>query len=117
MLRGVIASLGEQQYTVTRSQAGSYVAGRHMPGSSATIWIRAAVQPASGRMLQSLPEGQRGNETVLVFTETPLKTRTPTTEPDRLSIAGEFWVCVRVEPWVGFGGAHSRAYFQREAQP
>lgn len=117
MLRGAIASLGAKPYQVTRQLAGSWSAGVYTPGATATIDIVANVHPAGGRSLQSLPEGQRGNETRLVVTTSELRTRTPTTEPDRITLDGELWTCVRVEHFTGLGGEHWRAFFQREAQP
>lgn len=114
MLRGVIASLQTGTYTVTRQRAGAHVKGRYTPGATSAVQIVASIQPVTGRTLQDLPEGQRGEETRVVFTETEIRSRAPGVEPDRITIDGESWTCIRSERWQGLGGTHWRAYFQRD---
>lgn len=113
-LRGVIASLQTGTYTVTRRAAGAYVDGRYQPGATSTVEIVASVQPVTGRTLQDLPEGQRGEETRVVYTETEIRSHGPGIEPDRITLDGETWICIRSERWQGLGGTHWRAYFQRD---
>jgi len=77
----------------------------------------ASVQPVDGATLQDLPEGQRTDELRLIFTTTALKARTPTTEPDVVTIDGEPWIIIRAKRWRAFGGAHTEAYAARTEAP
>lgn len=57
----------------TRRTAGSYNDdGEFVEGASATITIRAAIQPASGRQLMDLPEGIRTEARWLLWSRTDL---------------------------------------------
>lgn len=87
-------------YTRTRTTAGTYSAGRYSAGSTATASIRASVQPLTGRDLMVLPEGRRGDATVAVYTTTELRVTSPAGAADKLTIDGETWEIIHVEPWV-----------------
>jgi hypothetical protein len=117
-LRGVIESLSTGTYEVRRTVAGTYdLNGRYTTGAPTTIQITASVQPDSGRTLQDLPEGQRGDEIRKIHTRTELVTRAPGREPDLVTIDGETWYCIRVQRWQAFGDVHWKAYVARQAKP
>lgn len=117
-LRSVIGVFATGNYQVTRRAAGTMLFGRYLPGSAITIDISASVQPVTGRQLRTLPEGQSASETRVIYTTTELKTRTPTTEPDRIRINGEAWDVINVEVWDGNSGSpHYVAMAARQAIP
>lgn len=113
-LTGVISRFKTGTYTVTRTAAGTRTLGRYTPGAPSTFSIVASIQPVTGRDLQTLPEGQRAEETRVVYTTTELRTRTATVEPDTLSIDSETWAVTKVERWQAFGGTHYRAMVARQ---
>jgi len=117
MLTGVIGALGFKTgtYTVTRTAAGTRTLGRYTAGAASTFSIEASVQPVTGRDLQAMPEGQRAEETKVVYTTTELRTRTPAGEPDTIAIDSETWAVTKVERWDAFGDTHYRAYVARQA--
>lgn len=45
-----------------------------------------------------------------VYTTSELRTRTPTSAPDTITIDGEIWTCTAVERW----GSYYRAVVARE---
>lgn len=118
-LRGAIGSLSTGVYTVTRTAPGTYDAnGKFVAGATSTLaGVVATVQPVSGRQLRDVPEGQRGDELRVIYTETELWPRTPSQAGDRITLDGEAWVIVRAERWQGLGGVHWRAYAARQVTP
>lgn len=116
-LEDVIDRFATGTYPVTRTSAGAYVEGRYTPGSTTTFNVVASIQPLSGRDLQTLPEGQHASETRAVYTKTELQTRTPSSEPDRLTINGESWEVWQSFRWEAFGGAYYKAFISRAVTP
>jgi hypothetical protein len=116
VLRSVIASLNPGTYTVKRRAAGTYTQGRYTAGAQTTLSIVADVQPVTGRELRDLPEGQRGDETKLVITETELRVRQPSSESDLVTIGGEDYRVVKVERWESFGDVHFECLVVRESK-
>ncbi len=119
-LRGAIASLTQGgPYTATRTtDGGGYDAdGLAIAGSASTFSVAGSLQPVSGRELRDLPEGQRGDETRVIYTLTELRTRTSTHRPDVLAIDGEPWTVIKVERFDAFGDTHYRAYVSRTSKP
>lgn len=112
-LNGVIASLSTGVYTVTRTTAVPRQLGRSQPGVESTFTVTASIQPAAGRQLQDLPEGQRGDETISVFTDVELRTRAPSGAPDIIAYRGEPWAVVTVRVCEGFGETHYECLAQR----
>jgi hypothetical protein len=100
----VIDSLKTGSYTVTRTAAGSHVAGRFVPGSDSTFSIDAVVQPVRGHELMTLPESRHGEEIKAVFTVTELLLK------DKLAIGDDSFEVFRSEKWEAFGDTHWRAY-------
>lgn len=118
-LVGVIASFATGTYTVSRPATGSYVDGRWQAGAPSTFDITASIQPARGRELAILGEGQHGPEIRVCYTTSDLRA-TPG-GCDVVTIDGERWNVVRVERWQAFGGDasgnHWRAYLARNERP
>lgn len=116
-MRGAIASLATGTYTVTRVSAGTYTQGRHTPGAPTAFVIVASIQPATGRELRDLPEGQRGDEVIAIYTTTEIRTREPGGEPDVITYGGEPWTVIRVKRWESFGAVHFEALAARAPSP
>jgi hypothetical protein len=116
-INDAIATFATGTYTVTRTGAGSYSGGILSAGSTSSFSIVASVQPLSGRDLQVLPEGQRTDETRVLYTTTQLLTRTATQAPDSISIDGSTYEVFKVEDWTYIGVTHYRAYVSRKDRP
>lgn len=110
---GAIGSFATGTYTLVRSSVGTYTRGRYGAGASVSSTITACVQPITGRDLQALPEGQRADETRVIYTTTELRTRHPSSDPDRVIIDSEAWEVFRVQRWEAFGTTHFRAFASR----
>lgn len=107
-----INALASGTYTVTRYGAGSYSNGGATLGSSSTFTIRASVQPATGRELQRLPEGERVRDWLAIWTPTLLRTQEGSSAPDRISIDGYTYEVAIVDDWMSEGG-YCKAIAQR----
>jgi hypothetical protein len=128
-LADVIADLGAATYQVTRTAVGGRVNGRYAPGASTTFSIVAGIEAGSGRDLQDLPEGRRGDEVVTIFTATPLIAIRPGVDPDVIRYlgddpdlialvgAGEPWTVIKSAVLTGLDGAHCEAMACRAPSP
>jgi hypothetical protein len=123
-LNGTIASLGTGTYAVTRTIAGIRVNGRYPHGTATTFPIDAGIESVSGRELQDLPEGQRGDEVIRIFTATPLLGVRPGFEADRIAYQppgyetpGEPWTVIGAEVLEGFGEVHYEVLACRAPSP
>lgn len=105
------AADADDEIAVELSSAGTGTLSLVKPAS--TFSIIASVQPVAGRELQMLPEGEHGDEALLVITETELRTRRSGNDPDRISIDGELWRVVHVETWRSFGAVHYETFVRR----
>jgi hypothetical protein len=118
-----IASLATGTYTVTRTAAGASTNGRYTPGAETTFPIVAGIEPVTGRELRDMPEGQRGDEVIMIFTTTRLRTRQEG-EPDRIaydppgsSVVGDLWTVTKVDVLEGFGEVHYEVQACRAPNP
>jgi hypothetical protein len=108
-LSGVISSLASGTYTVTRYGAGSYTNGRWADGATSSFTIKAliypAVRPFAGREVEHLPEGQRSQEAIEIFTSTALRTGEGAggVGADVVSYNGKSFFIESVEYWNGTG--------------
>lgn len=117
-----IDSLATGTYTVTRRAAGTWVNGVYTPNPiTTTFTIRAVVQPAfnlnrviGGADMRHLDEGQFIWDTQVLYTQTPLVTRTTTNDPDIITIDGDDWTAFRVEKWDLAGQVHYRVIMSRK---
>lgn len=118
-LNGIIATdhLGTGFYTVTRTATGTRTQGRYTPGATSTFSVNMGIEPATGRQLRDLPEGRRGDETIMIFSPVELKTTMPGFEPDQVFYRGEQWAVVTSKLWEGFGEIHYECMAQRAPSP
>lgn len=84
----------------------------------------ACIQPLTdGRVLASLPQGDRGDEVRLVFSAIELRSVKPEGNSDVVmyKTVGETtfepWVCIKSEAWEEWGGGHWRCVIARRGQP
>ncbi len=127
-LRDTIDSLATGTYMVFRRASGTREMGRYQPGDLTSFPIVAVVETVTGRELQDLPEGQRGDEIVFICTRTELKTRTPGaedaseyggdgTEPDIVLVDDSHFKVIRCDRCRSFGDVHFEAYAARTDRP
>lgn len=123
-LNDVIGNLATGTYTVTRTAAGARVSGRYAPGTQTTFPITAGIESVSGRELQDMPEGQRGDEVIRIFTATPLLGRRPGFDPDVITYQppgyeapGEPWTVLGAEVLDGLGEVHYEVLACRAPSP
>ncbi len=130
-LNGTIVSLGAITLQVTRTAAGTRTMGRYTPGAQTTFPITAGVEPINGRQLMDVPEGRRGDEILMVYTDADLiaERATPGVDPDVLRYTGsdpdmiammgpsEAWTVIKVKTWPGFGETHREVQIARAPSP
>jgi hypothetical protein len=130
-LNGTITSLGAVTLQVTRTAAAPRVRGREAPGAQTTFAITAGVEPIDGRQLMDVPEGRRGDEILMVYTDADLiaERATPAFGPDVLAYTGtdpdivammgpgEPWTVIKVKTWPGFGETHREVQIARAPSP
>ena len=88
--------------TYTRSRSGT---------TSRTVTAQAmgCIHPGTPEMLQLLPEEEKAEEFIAVYTDYALSTGTPGSTgasfigPDRVHWGGQTWRVVRVRDWQMFG--------------
>lgn len=91
--------MGERDHTRRRYPAATRDAnGFLVRGTPVDTTIRAAVQPASGRQLERLPEGLRSAVTKVAYTFADLRTADQATaqQPDEMVVDGEVFQVERV---------------------
>ena len=98
-----------ERITYTRTRSGT-------TSSSVITHAQGCIHPGTPEMLQLLPEQEKAEEFIAVYTDYPLSTGTPETAdtsyftaPDRIHWNGNTWRVVRVRDWGNFG------YFQAYA--
>lgn len=113
----VLATFATGTYTVTRRGASSFAAGTGEPvaGSTSTFTSVASVQPFPGREAKNLPEGIETHDARVMFAEELLRAaddRTKT-QADRVTVDGDVFEVLKVEPWGGNLLPHYRATLVR----
>src|SRR5690606_38190614 len=79
--------------TLTRNAAGHYDQdGNWNPGTATSSTIRAAIQPASGRQLEDLPDGIRNEARWLVWSQSELRLE------DKITHAGSVYRVMHLWP-------------------
>lgn len=113
----LLAVLGTGTYTVTREAAGSYGAadGEWDPGASTSFTLVGSLQPASGRDRKNLPEGMATGDVRVLYSETEVRTASDRTKipADAVTVDGEVYEVVHVEPWGGTLIPHYKALLVR----
>ena len=94
--------------TITRTAAGSYVAGHYVAGSPQQFDARGNIQPLSGIELQQLPEGDRQKEVKKIYTAFALQNGDVVTRSD-----GIRYEVQAVEDWTAFHQPHYKARLVR----
>jgi len=92
--------LGLQTVTLSRYAIGSRgTDGRFVPGTPTTSSIEATVQPANGRDMQTLPEGERQKRGIKLYTTTLLYLADQDAKrlADRIAYEGESFEVRHVE--------------------
>ena len=100
--------LGSTGFTVERI---TYMRSRGGTTSRSTsAQARGCIHPGTPEMLQLLPEEEKNEQFIAVYTDYPLSTGTPEgsgvssfTGPDRITWGGHTWRVVRVRDWEMFG--------------
>jgi hypothetical protein len=114
----VVEALSDRTLTVTVPSADTVnAAGEIIRGSTTSQSVRGSLQPATGRDLKGLPEGQRTNETKVLFSTSALRTRDGTKPPYAIAISGEgTFEVVNVADFSSLGGYY-RYLIQRKPGP
>ena len=100
--------LGCTAFTVERI---TYTRGRSGTTSrSTTVQAMGCIHHGTPEMIHLLPEEEKNEQFIAVYTDYPLSTGTPEgsgvssfTAPDRVHWKGETWRVVRVRDWSAFG--------------
>lgn len=133
-LNSVISALGAVTLQVTRTAAGARDGhGRYVPGAASTFNVLVGIpEPAAGRQLMDLPEGRRGDETLVVYSTARLIPISPDgggSDTDLLRYLGadanmialmgegEPWTVVTCKTWSGLGETHFECMMQRAPSP
>ena len=92
-----------ERITYTRSRGGT-------AARSSIAGAMGCIHPGTPEMLQLLPEEEKAEEFIAVYTDYPLSTGTHEadgacsfTGPDRIHWNGKTWRVVRVRDWRAFG--------------
>ena len=104
-----------ERITYTRSRSGT---------TSRTVTAQAmgCIHPGTPEMLQLLPEEEKAEEFIAVYTDYALSTGTPESTgasfigPDRIHWNNRTWRVVRVRDWSGFGYYQGYAVLLREGE-
>ena len=99
--------------TSYRRQNGSSVP------SNRTLPASGCIHPGTPEMVQLLPEEERAEEFIMIYTDFPLSTGgndggATYTAPDRILWNGETWRVVRVRSWAMFGYVQALAVRVRD---
>lgn len=105
-------------YQVTRIAPATIGSdGRLVQPTSETFPIVAVEQPVTGRDLQVLPEGWRGEESRNLYTTTLLRTVNQDGSPDTVTIGTQAWVAINIKRWLAFRGVHYIVLVSRRSVP
>lgn len=96
-LSGVLSSFDTETRTVTRP-SNSYDANGVFSATTSTFSATLLEQPLTGKELQRLPEGLRGEEVRAFWATAELRVK------DSIDISGTGWQVERVEDWSTHGG-------------
>ena len=110
--------LGCTAFTVERI---TYTRGRSGTTSrSTTAQAMGCIHPGTPEMVQLLPEEEREEQFIAIYTDYALSTGTPEgsgasfTGPDRVHWGGRTWRVVRVRDWQMFGYYQAYAVLMQE---
>ena len=87
---------------------------------STTVQALGCIHPGTPEMIQLLPEEEREEQFIAIYTDYPLSTGTPEGSgasfigADRIHWGGQTWRVVRVRDWQMFGYYQAYAVLMRE---
>ena len=100
--------------TYTRSRSGT-------TSRTVTAQARGCIHPGMPEMLQLLPEEEKTDQFIVIYTDYALSTGTPEDEgavsftaPDRIHWNNRTWRVVRVRDWQSFGYCQAYAVLMHE---
>ncbi len=102
-----------ERITYTRTRSGTGIHSR-------TAQAMGCIHPGTPEMLQLLPEEEKNEAFISVYTDYPLSTGTPEDAgasfiaPDRIHWNGQVWRVVRVRDWQTFGYVQAYAVLMHE---
>ena len=102
-----------ERITYTRIRSGT-------TSRSTTAQALGCIHPGTSEMIQLLPQEEREEQFIAIYTDYPLSTGTPEdagasfTGPDRIHWNGQTWRVVRVRDWGAFGYYQAYAVLMRE---
>lgn len=109
-----LTSFTVDRITYTRSGSGT-------AEQKQTFSARGDIHPGTPEMLQLLPEEERHEDFIAVYTDFPLSLGADAgkrfTGPDRILWAEQAWRVVRVRDWSAFGYCQALAVLLREETP
>ena len=110
--------LGSTSFTVERI---TYTRGREGTASrSVTEQATGCIHPGTAEALKLLPEEERQEACIVIYTDYPLSTGTPEdagasfTGADRIHWNGQTWRVVKVRDWSAFGYVQAYAVLLQE---
>ncbi len=103
-------------YDVFRRSPIEYVAGRRATPAVTAIPITASVQPASGQVVQRLPEGKRDRETMVVYTQVELKIAGADQECDLIRVDSAMFEVESCQRWAKLGNFYECVITRKPAQ-
>ena len=102
-----------ERITYTRIRSGT-------TSRSTTAQALGCIHPGTPEMIQLLPEEEKNEQFIAIYTDYPLSTGTPESTgasfigPDRVYWGGQTWRVVRVRDWQMFGYYQAYAVLMRE---
>ena len=102
-----------ERITYTRSRSGT-------TARSTTAQAMGCIHPGTPEMIQLLPEEEKNEQFIAIYTDYALSTGTPESTgasfmgPDRIHWGGQTWRVVRVRDWQMFGYYQAYAVLMRE---
>ena len=102
-----------ERITYTRSRSGT-------TSRSVTEQALGCIHPGTPEMLQLLPEEEKNEQFIAIYTDYALSTGTPEAAgasfiaPDRIHWGGRTWRVVRVRDWEMFGYYQAYAVLMQE---
>jgi hypothetical protein len=109
----VIEMLASGTYTVTRRSPPAFLAGRRQPPIEAVFTTIGSVQPASGQVVDRLPEGKRNHEAMTMWCQVQLKTAEAGQEPDVVAIDGASFEVESCKRWAALGNYYEAVLTRR----
>ena len=103
-----------ERITYTRTRSGTGVHSR-------TAQAMGCIHPGTPEMIQLLPEEEKTDQFIVIYTDFALSTGTPEgpgassfTAPDRIHWNDQTWRVVRVRDWRSFGYCQAYAVLMHE---